>query len=143
MLMTFKILTMLWPFIREMIFGKKSATQILKEHKTWIVVFMVVAFLLSTDLFLTKRLVGISQDYIVLEKKYKELASSRKIPVADGKPVSQAVKTLPTPEPTTAVLPQATVVKRAASTHSTARYQRLQKSLSDMQRDDDKNNPAN
>lgn len=64
----FKILTFLWPFIREMILGKKTWKEVLKTNKRGLVVFGLIIFLLFYGVMATRSLIHVSQRVVELEK---------------------------------------------------------------------------
>lgn len=64
----FKILTFLWPFIREMILGKKSWKEVLKTNKRGLMVFSFIILLLFYGVMATRSLIHVSQRVVDLEK---------------------------------------------------------------------------
>lgn len=69
----FKLITFLFPFIKEMILGEKTIKEALKTNKMR--VFLIGLILLSffLNMFTIPKLVKISADYVILDRKYKEL----------------------------------------------------------------------
>ena len=143
-MLVFKILTMLWPFIKEMLFGQKTVAQILKEHKGLVVVVVITGLLLMTNMFLMKRIVAISHDYITLQKKYAQLESAQNHPVLVAKPTQvtakpPAVETLPTMVKGPSVAkkpPKRKVVKKETKKEADERYKRLKKSFEELQKNE-------
>jgi len=86
MLTAFKILTMLWPFVKEMLFGQKKAGQILTEHKAMVAMMVLIVASVALNAFLIKRVVGISQEYLILKKHVKEVESAP-IPIKEKKEI--------------------------------------------------------
>jgi len=86
-----KVLPYMWPFIREMVLGRKSLLAALRDNKkkVFFITLIIVSFGLN---FLTvPRLVSMSVQYVTLDKRYKELearynrvTSSSKYPNANG-----------------------------------------------------------
>lgn len=74
----FKLLTFLFPFIKEMILGEKTIKEALKTNKMR--VFLIGLILLSffLNMFTIPKLVRISADYVILDRKYKELEDKYK-----------------------------------------------------------------
>jgi outer membrane biosynthesis protein TonB len=68
----------LFPFIKEMILGEKSIKEALKTNKMR--VFLIGLILLSffLNMFTLPKLVKISADYVILDRKYKELEDKYK-----------------------------------------------------------------
>lgn len=141
MLTFFKILAMIWPFVREMFFGNKNLRQILKENKLRVVVLVILTSSMGLNYFLSHRVVLISRDYLELKEKYQALEGAKKVPVAQGQEVKQkvekeapAVKRDVTPSPTPVEEPHAVKHPRKKPapkkpTASADRYQQLQDSL--------------
>lgn len=69
----FKLITFIFPFIKEMILGEKTIKEALKTNKMR--VFLIGLILLSffLNMFTIPKLVRISADYVILDRKYKEL----------------------------------------------------------------------
>lgn len=69
----FKLITFIFPFIKEMILGEKTIKEALKTNKMR--VFLIGLILLSffLNMFTIPKLVKISADYVILDRKYKEL----------------------------------------------------------------------
>jgi hypothetical protein len=145
-MLAFKILSMLWPFIKEMLFGQMTAAQILKQHKKLVAVVVVTGLLFASNVFLTKRLVGISHDYIVLKKKYEELekATNKKAvpelrpPLPNQAALKATVETMP--EFRAAPTKRREVKKPQKAPPSSKelerrRYEQLHKSLTELQND--------
>jgi len=141
-MLVFKILSMLWPFIKEMLFGQKTMAQILKEHKGLVAVGLISGMLLVTNVFLMKRIVVISHDYITLRKKYETLVNAP--PTLIAAPVVQptavpAVTYVPPKVEPTATKPHKTKKPVAAvpkKKKTNERYERLQKSFIELQSHD-------
>jgi len=137
MLMAFKILTMLWPFVRELLFGQKTPRQIVREHKIMVVVVAFLAASLVMNVFITQRLVAISHDYIALQKKYKALEGSRQHPVtpSNNQPVAMVeqridVASVPPPPPRTTKKP---VPVTAPEESVSDRYHRLHRAFQEIE----------
>lgn len=69
----FKLITFLFPFIKEMVLGEKTIREALRTNKMR--VFLIGLILLSffLNIVLVPKLVRISADYVILDRKYKEL----------------------------------------------------------------------
>lgn len=86
-----KVLPYMWPFIREMVLGRKSLLAAVRDNKkkVFFITLIIVSFGLN---FLTvPRLFSMSVQYVTLDKRYKELearynrvTSSAKYPNANG-----------------------------------------------------------
>lgn len=141
MLTFFKILAMIWPFVREMFFGNKNLRQILKENKFRVVVLVILTSSMGLNYFLSHRVVLISRDYLELKEKYQALEGAKKVPVAQGQEVKQKVEKQSPPVKRDATAPPEYVEVPHAVKHtrkkpvpkkpvtSTARYQQLQETL--------------
>jgi hypothetical protein len=148
MLTAFKILTMLWPFIKEMLFGQKTVRQILQEHRGTVAVMVVIAALLAANLFITNRLVVISHDYLLLQKKYKTLEENQpktlvvQVPVPTPAPIAVVTPTRPATEnkPKKTKKPS---VSEQSKKDASERYRRLQKSLTALKNDESEPVPEN
>lgn len=144
MLTAFKILTMLWPFIKEMLFGQKTMRQILKEHKGTVAATIIVAAVVVTNLFIFNRLIVISNDYLTLQKKYAvlEKAHAKAIVVQAPRPVMKPPPAVTAP----AMMPVAPVAKpnkpkkpiKAAPPKKPTdeRYHRIKESFIELQEGD-------
>lgn len=141
MLTLFKILTTIWPFIREMFFGNKTMAEIIKDNKFRVLMLAIITASMTLNYFLTSRTVAISRDYLVLKAEYEALKSSKKTPVTHSQEVKQPVPPSPSiivapPLPTTMVSPPTSHAAKHASPKrrddSAARYQKLQKTLADI-----------
>lgn len=141
MLTFFKILAMIWPFVREMFFGNKNLRQILKENKFRVVVLVILVSSMGLNYFLSHRVVLISRDYLELKEKYQALEGAKKVPVAQGQEVKQKVEKASPPEkrdvptspehvekPHAVKKPQKKPVPPKPASSAT-RYQQLQESL--------------
>lgn len=73
-----KLLPYVWPFVREMVLGKKTIMEAIREHKKKVAFLMLIVFSFGTNFFTVTRLVTMSVDHLALDKKYKELESKYK-----------------------------------------------------------------
>lgn len=81
-----KMMPYLWPFIREMIFGKKSIWSAFRDNKKKVLFAVLVVFSIGLNFVLVPRSVQLSIQYVNLERKYIELqkASSTKHPTSSN-----------------------------------------------------------
>jgi hypothetical protein len=142
MLTLFKILTTIWPFIREMFFGNKTMAEIIKDNKFRVLMLALITASMTLNYFLTSRTVAISRDYLVLKAEYEALKSSKKTPVTQSQEVKHQIPlpapvavaqsqpvNIPPPRPASHAIPHAPPKRRD---DSAARYQKLQKTLADI-----------
>jgi hypothetical protein len=65
-----KILAFLWPFIKEMVLGDKTLREALKDNKKKVLLALMILASIGLNFFTISRLVIISKDHVVLQKKY-------------------------------------------------------------------------
>lgn len=87
----FKLLPYIWPFVREMVLGKKPLLIALRDNKKKLFFITLILISFGLNFVAIPRLVSMSMQYIALEKRYKELEtkfnninSSTKHPKANG-----------------------------------------------------------
>jgi|SRR6185312_1317547 len=70
---SFKLIAFLFPFIKEMILGEKTVQEAIRTNK--VRVFLIGLILLSffLNIVFIPKLVKISADYVILDRKYKEM----------------------------------------------------------------------
>lgn len=83
----FKLITFLFPFVKEMLLGEKTIREALKTNKMR--VFLIGLILLSFFLNMTviPRMIRISADYVLLDRKYKDLEEGKSVATPAPKPV--------------------------------------------------------
>ncbi len=69
MIAVFKSISFLWPFISEMILGKKTFKESLSTNKKRVFFLLLVFGSLGMNVFLFPKVIAISKDYIDLDKK--------------------------------------------------------------------------
>jgi uncharacterized protein YueI len=67
----FKILTFLWPFIKELVLGEKTVRQAIKSNRWKLVLTIVICISFVVNLLAVPRLVVMANDYVKLNKKYE------------------------------------------------------------------------
>ncbi len=103
-MLAIKILSFLWPFIKEMVLGKHTLIEAIRKNAKRF--FFMSAFFASIGLniLMIPRLVQISNDYINLNKKYEailkknEILNTQAFPKPDKKPDVPAVGTVKEPD---------------------------------------------
>lgn len=70
---SFKLIAFLFPFVKEMILGEKTIREAIRTNKMR--VFLIGLILLSffLNIVFIPKLVKISADYVILDRKYKEM----------------------------------------------------------------------
>lgn len=66
----FKVLAFIWPFIKEMVLGDKTLKEAIQDNKTKVLFAGIVMLSFALNFFAVTRLVVISKDFVVLQKKY-------------------------------------------------------------------------
>lgn len=115
-----KILSMLWPFIKEVALGDKTVMETFRTNKMKFVGIAIIVASLGLNYFAVSKIITISRDHIALMKKYKAMESSKKSPLTAEVEVKQQV---PTPTPVVPEQPNASV------SHDFARHARLKSHL--------------
>lgn len=97
-----KLLPYIWPFLREMVLGRKTFLEAVRDNKKKAFFVALVIFSFGLNFVLVPRSSTLAMEYLALERKYKELeaqnkplGSSSKQTVSQGKEVR-----LPTPKST-------------------------------------------
>lgn len=67
----FKILTFLWPFIKELVLGEKTVRQAIRSNRWKLVLTIVICISFVVNLLAVPRLVVMANDYVKLNKKYE------------------------------------------------------------------------
>jgi hypothetical protein len=133
MLTIIKIFTLLWPFIKEMAFGRKTVREAVQTNKlkTSILLVLIVSVLLNVFSF--SKIVAISRQYIMLDKKYKAAEGAQKtLPSAKSTepkliPVPPASSDTPSVERTVSNKPR--IVVDVKKQEAIERYNRLKANL--------------
>lgn len=84
----FKLISFLFPFIKEMVLGEKTVRDALKTNKMKVVVLVIIMLSFILNVYFLPKLIRISADYVRLERKYKALEGGEK-----------KVSDVPTPKP--------------------------------------------
>jgi hypothetical protein len=111
-----KVLTLLWPFIKDMVLGDKTLAEAIKDNKKKVMLALMILFSLGLNFFLVSRLIIVSQNYVTLEKDvrlYKEgsiintpSAGKPSIKLPTKKIVEEALaNTVPTDDTTSSTTP--------------------------------------
>jgi hypothetical protein len=86
-----KVLPYIWPFIREMVLGRKSILAALRDNKKKVLFISLVLFSFCLNFLTIPRLLSLSAQYVALEKRYKDVqthpasvGSTVKHPTANG-----------------------------------------------------------
>ncbi|MDR3392327.1 MAG: hypothetical protein P4L77_11395 [Sulfuriferula sp.] len=69
----FKLISMLFPFIKEMVLGEKTVREAFKTNKMRVFMLGLIMFVFFGFAFTLPKLIRISADYVMLEKKYNTL----------------------------------------------------------------------
>ena len=69
----FKLLPYIWPFLKDMILGRKTMLEALRDNKKKVLLVVIVIFSLGLNFFMVPRTTRMAIDYLALDKKYKEL----------------------------------------------------------------------
>lgn len=70
----FKLITFLFPFLREMVLGNKTIREAVKTNKTRVLMLLLTCLVFFGFIFETPKLIKISAEYVILEKKYDEMS---------------------------------------------------------------------
>lgn len=68
-----KLLPYIWPFLKDMILGRKTFMEALRDNKKKALLIFIVIFSLGLNFFMVPRTTRMAIDYLALDKKYKEL----------------------------------------------------------------------
>lgn len=69
----FKLISMLFPFIKEMVLGEKTVREAFKTNKMRVFMLGLIMFVFFGFAFTLPKLIRISADYVMLERKYNTL----------------------------------------------------------------------
>lgn len=69
----FKLISFLFPFLREMVLGEKTVREALKTNKMRVVMLGLILLVFFGFAFTLPKLIRISADYVMLERKYNTL----------------------------------------------------------------------
>lgn len=121
----FRIVAIFWPFLKEMILGDKTLPQAMRRHRGRLFILGMIFFSLFLNAFAVPRLLKISSDYVILNRKYQQLthAPISTIPPATAPP-------LPTPQP----IPTRPTAPAVVHHHSTRNWERYQQTKEDFER---------
>jgi hypothetical protein len=121
----FKLLPYIWPFLKDMILGRKTFLEALRDNKKKALLVIVIIFSFGLNFFLVPRTTRMAMDYIALDKKYKEIVmkcnfvpGTQKHTISQGTEVKKPVPTLeehvdiPTPPMVQLKNPAKTVKKK-------------------------------
>lgn len=78
-----KILSMLWPFIKEAVLGDKTVMETFRTNKMKFVGVFIIIASLGLNYFVVSKIIFISREHIALLKKYKAMESSKKSPITN------------------------------------------------------------
>jgi hypothetical protein len=70
MVAIFKILLFIWPFIKEMVLGKKTMKEAIKDNKRKVAIAFVIVASLGLNMVTLTRLWTLSAQYVDLQKRY-------------------------------------------------------------------------
>jgi hypothetical protein len=83
---SYKLISLLFPFIKEMVLGEKSLREALKTNKMRVFLVFLIMFSFFCNVFFTPKLIRVSADLVILEKKYKELQAEKTVCPEPPKP---------------------------------------------------------
>lgn len=66
-----KVLAFLWPFLKELVLGKKTVKQAIKTNKWKVFLLCLISTSFVVNLLAVPRLLAIANDYVKLNKKYE------------------------------------------------------------------------
>jgi hypothetical protein len=146
-----KILAFLWPFLKEMILGKKTIAESIKTNKKKVGLVFLVVGSLFLNMFTVQKLVIISEEYIKLQKKDNETIAKLNNTINDcttlaakntvkilTKPVNVEPKSTPPPVPNIVVENPDGRSKKHIASDDSKRYNSLVKELSKMKESESK-----
>jgi hypothetical protein len=89
---SFKLIALLFPFVKEMILGEKTIREAIRTNKMR--VFLIGLILLSffLNLVVIPKLVKISADYVMLDRRYKDLEQKSSSSITHPNPRAQPEK---------------------------------------------------
>lgn len=90
-----KVLAFLWPFIKEMVLGDKTLKEAIKDNKKKVLLALMILASIGLNFFAISRLVVVSKDFVVLQKKHvaatksiEELTAAMEKSIKTGEPVA-------------------------------------------------------
>lgn len=102
-----KVIGFFLPFIREMVLGGKSLKEAFRTNKMRVLVAALIVISVTVNFFGIPKFIAISADYVVLNRKYKELLAKQALPKTDDNNLGptipdkqpKEVEETPTPAP--------------------------------------------
>jgi hypothetical protein len=76
--MWWKAAVFIWPFLRELVLGEKTLKQAVQSNKIRVLAIGIIFLSLALNFFALPRLVSITNEYLTLSKKYKDVAEQLK-----------------------------------------------------------------
>jgi hypothetical protein len=126
-----KIMSLLWPFIKEVVLGEKTVLETFKTNKKKLFGIALIIASIGLNYFAVSKVIVVSREYITLMKKYKALESSKQSPITNGLEVRQEIPSAPT-----APMPD---VKKPELTAEDQRHARLRARLNAIKEREEKN----
>lgn len=83
---SYKLISLLFPFVKEMVLGEKTLREALKTNKMRVFLIFLIMFSFFCNIFFIPKLIRVSTDWVILEKKYKELQHEKQICPEPPKP---------------------------------------------------------
>ena len=99
-MLVFKVIGLLFPFIKEMILGEKTVKEAIKTNKLRVLLIGAICLSILLNFLTIPRLVQISARHVALQKKYDLATREYKEPAAPTPPLADSQ--LPKPDPTIA-----------------------------------------
>lgn len=71
----FKILTFMWPFVKEMLLEDKTVIEAFKTNKKKVLLAAVVMLSFAINAFVIPRLITISKNHVILQREHEKLVA--------------------------------------------------------------------
>jgi hypothetical protein len=145
-----KILTFLWPFVKELTLGDKTLIEALKTNKKKVFFAALVMLSFAINIFVVPKLVAISNNHVILQREHDALKAKceapKTSPIKGGTPVHEEVAPSRAPVKTVETLPTVTAPKETPKSKpapSAERITRLRSTFDEIRKQEEQENKEN
>lgn len=89
----FKLLPFIWPFVKELILGKKTVAEAFKDNKKKVLLIGVIMGSFATNIFVIPKLISMASAHVILQREHEKLQTQfnelkNTSPIQGGKAVA-------------------------------------------------------